>query len=54
MANRRSTEGGRVVLTPALYRTRITHLRRDPLDRDADAFWTPTKTPIPPGFLAGR
>lgn len=33
---------------------RITHLRRDPLDRDADAFWTPTKTPIPPGFLAGR
>lgn len=33
---------------------RITHLGRDPLDRAADGFWTPVKTPIPSGFLAGR
>jgi uncharacterized protein len=31
VTQRQSTEGDRVVLTPALYRTRITHLRRAPV-----------------------
>ena len=33
---------------------RIRRLNRDPFDRDPDGFWTPTRTPIPSGFLSGR
>lgn len=33
---------------------RITRLKRDPLARGPNTFWTPAKAPIPPGFLAGR
>lgn len=33
---------------------RITHLRRDPLDRRPGTFWQAVETPIPQGFLAGK
>ncbi len=33
---------------------RVTRLWEDPLDRSADSFWTPVKTPIPRGFLDGE
>ncbi len=33
---------------------RMTHLRKDPLDRRPGTFWVAVVTPIPHGFLAGR